>query len=487
MSVGLLLAVIAGTALYLLHRTTFRNDETLSATERIVRDNDIYTASLLLARQYYEDIDIADANRALQQVVVVLQVRIAGQKTPAEAIACINDCLFREYRLQASDLLVVENLLPDKVLANRRGHCVGLSLLYLALAEKLGLPVFMKHVPSHAYLCYDDGSTVFNIDPTLEGAAYPDIYYASHFACPERHPVINKLNKREALGLFLNNLAHHSRQDTRALIIQNQALMLKPDCETVHTNMGVLLAGQGKTKQAAKHLEQAVRINPSSWQPYVQLAKICYHHGRYKRASECYAEAVNLLPKSFNMRVLHEHGVPGKQVLIDHARSILACEDTPRETLIGCGAALFQQGMHELSNEVFTRALVRYPENLLTHEYCALTDFHLGNYEQARQHAAIADESWGYATAYSPSVLIKTIAECYRELGLSQALLKDCDAALASIHKSIEIGGPGSNALCALAEVHLLKGNRGEAIRVFEEARDLDPSNTRIRQKLQSL
>ena len=488
--VSLVLAGIFGTASFFFYKTIFQTDSSHSDTtviaelNKIVQDNDVFNASLLLAQQCNQNIDIEQANKVFDSVVNEIEVRVKNTDNPKEIIGIINDYLFIEYQIQSDSAVVIDNLLPDRVLENRKGHCVGLSLLYLALGERLHMPLYAKTVPFHMYVCYDDGYTKFNIETTMKGFDCPDSYYSYYYPCPAEHQTIKKLSKREAIGSFLKSLGYYLRQSQNVLDIQKKALLLYPDSEAIHTITGHILWKLNKPKEAKRHLLKSIKLDPTSWQAYLGISNLYYGGGDYKQAAASYTQTINLLHKSFKILSPYQHGIPDKVKLIELAGEMIRYKGVSCENLVGCGVGLFQQEEYELSNELFAHALKMYPEELGTHAYYAITNFHLGNYDQARKQAQISMEHGEQTTMHSPASFINMIANCYMKVGQCHAVLKKYELALKDIHKAIEIGGPESRFFWSLAETYLLMGNQAEAIKYYKQAIELDPSNDQLQERL---
>lgn len=58
------------------------------------------------------------------------------------------------------------DLFLNGVLDNRRGTCGNMSMVYVALAWRMGWPLRLACVASHYICCYDDGEVVYNIEAT---------------------------------------------------------------------------------------------------------------------------------------------------------------------------------------------------------------------------------------------------------------------------------------------------------------------------------
>ena len=89
-------------------------------------------------------------------MVVQARVALQGASSPAEKLDHLNHFFFVEERFQpAFDLDSADRLLPGKVIANKKGHCVGLAAVYLILAEELGLPIRAVATPKHVFLRWE--------------------------------------------------------------------------------------------------------------------------------------------------------------------------------------------------------------------------------------------------------------------------------------------------------------------------------------------
>lgn len=109
--------------------------------------------------------------------------------------------------------------IPSRVLANRRGGCVGLVLLYLALGQSLDLPLFPVFLPGHVIIRHRSGSLVRNVETLRRGLARTDSFYRESFSLGKR-PWYSLADARpeQALGALVFNLGnfHRSRGNRAA-------------------------------------------------------------------------------------------------------------------------------------------------------------------------------------------------------------------------------------------------------------------------------
>ncbi|HQG48256.1 MAG TPA: transglutaminase family protein [Sedimentisphaerales bacterium] len=149
---------------------------------------DLATATLI-ASEYWSK--VVAGRRYLEQLDAMateILVRLRQQRIPmdARAIPFLNQYLFEELGFKpvthAND---PNDLFLHSVLDRRQGYCLSLSLLYLAVAERIGLPLHGVVVPGHFFVRYDNGRTRCNIETTSGGANPPDEYYRTKFNVPE--------------------------------------------------------------------------------------------------------------------------------------------------------------------------------------------------------------------------------------------------------------------------------------------------------------
>jgi len=110
----------------------------------------------------------------LDLMALQLLSRIRLDSPPEAKIRAINTFIFEEmgYRFPPHSLYAKDidlyTFLPS-VLDSRRGVCLGVSILYHTLAQRLGLPLETVTPPGHIYVRYHQGDRVINIETTARG------------------------------------------------------------------------------------------------------------------------------------------------------------------------------------------------------------------------------------------------------------------------------------------------------------------------------
>lgn len=172
---------------------------------------DIAHISLRIAQEEYPAINIERYLECIDWYVRVISIRIADKREPVAIIQTINDFLFSELGFTYVKTGYLKDLYLNDVIDRRKGNCVGMSILFLSIAERLGLPIFGVNVPDHIFVRYDDGETEINIETGHEGISLNDSFYIAHSLEPfdvtsvENGCYLKNLTKKEVFSnIFLN-------------------------------------------------------------------------------------------------------------------------------------------------------------------------------------------------------------------------------------------------------------------------------------------
>ena len=137
----------------------------------------------LLINQFNENKEnIRQYEASLDLMALQILARLPSNASPALQIQAINRFIFQEMRfrfpphsLYAKDVDLY-TFLPS-VLDSREGVCLGISILYLSLAQRLGLPLEIITPPGHIYIRYREGVKITNIETTARGINLPSDTY----------------------------------------------------------------------------------------------------------------------------------------------------------------------------------------------------------------------------------------------------------------------------------------------------------------------
>lgn len=171
-------------------------------------------------------------------VVQAARSRLAQAQpgSPHAALRALNGFLFDEFGLHVSaDTASPADPLPA-LLSTRAGSVAALATFYLAVAQRLGLPVQAVAAPGHRFLrLVLPGQAPHNIELTLAGAPMSDEQYIRRFAIAPRSlasgAYLRTLDHREYLAALLVPVGmglQRQRQPAMALAVLDAARHINP-------------------------------------------------------------------------------------------------------------------------------------------------------------------------------------------------------------------------------------------------------------------
>jgi tetratricopeptide (TPR) repeat protein len=255
-----------------------------------------YWSNMVAGRRYLEQLDA---------MALEIQGRLRQQRVPmdARAIPVINQYLFEELGFRTiSHADDPNDLFLHSVMDRRQGYCLSLSVLYLSIAERLGLDLYGVVVPGHFFVRYDQGRVRYNIEATSNGASPPDEHYRVKFNVPEngRNSIYMKnLNKRQTLGCFFNNLGNIYSEigdvDTAMLALE-RAVAINPSLSESRANLGNIYLQKDRVQDAVRQYREALDLNPGDPKTYNNLGNAYMAIDELNAAASSYRQATQLDP-----------------------------------------------------------------------------------------------------------------------------------------------------------------------------------------------
>ena len=213
----------------------------------------------LKIRSYEAHIDLM----ALQ-----LLARIPENASPPETVRAINEMLFNEmrFRFPPHSLGIKDvdlyTFLPS-VLDSRRGVCLGVSILYLCLAQRLDLNLQIITPPGHIYVRYVDPETgeETNIETTARGIDMPSENY---LGIETRK--LQQRTMREVVGMaFMNQAAvswHRGKNEMTIKLYERARQYLSPDDYLLNMFLGFNYLFAGREEEGKKLLRSIQGVVP---------------------------------------------------------------------------------------------------------------------------------------------------------------------------------------------------------------------------------
>jgi tetratricopeptide (TPR) repeat protein len=223
-----------------------------------------------VGRDFYEAAPADAAWSEAELIRIADQVRKAMQSEPGRAASvALRETIFGALgfarEVDDTDLRFV--LLPS-VLRARRGTCVGLGTLYLALGELLNVPIDGVMRPGHFFVRFRDGSSSRNVELLHQGEEMPDAWYEARFPIPGEgaREYARALSLAEVLGIVEYDIGNERRRQGRlgeAQRAYERAVAHFPDFAEAQASLGTTLHLRGALDSAELHYRAALRANPS--------------------------------------------------------------------------------------------------------------------------------------------------------------------------------------------------------------------------------
>ena len=226
-----------------------------------------FARAALAVAQESAGISAAEAAWSLEQLQGIAERVTAGKSGSAgDALgAVLFDELGFAREVTSTELGYV--LLPS-VLRHRRGSCVGLGTLYLALAQALDITASGVLRPGHFYVRRERPGPARNVELLRRGEAMPDAWYRERYPIPssaERSAYARPLTSQEALGVIDYDIGNERRRQRRipeARRAYASAVLLLPDFAQAHAGLGTMLHLLGEHAAAAASYDTARRLDP---------------------------------------------------------------------------------------------------------------------------------------------------------------------------------------------------------------------------------
>jgi regulator of sirC expression with transglutaminase-like and TPR domain len=223
---------------------------------------------------------------------------------PRLQLEVVNEVLFREEGFQGTLALDrPESLSLAALLKSKRGTCVTLVILYLAVASRAGVEAHAAATPVHLFVRHEGAGGALNVE-TLEGGRFvEEETYRSRYQVAEESvrngAFLRPLPDRAVLAHLLNNravLAAAAGRHRAAMRDFGRALGLFPDLAAAHYNRGLQRLKRGDFEEARADLTRAVEIHPLDAEALNNRGLAHLEMGDVRAATRDFEEALRIRP-----------------------------------------------------------------------------------------------------------------------------------------------------------------------------------------------
>ncbi len=262
---------------------------------------DLGRAALIIQNDFAEGSDIENAISALDELARGYG-RPVENDLRAEArrlLAYLHDeCGF----VYASNWRDSDSRLLAHVLETRQGNCVGLSTLYLAVAERVGLKLSGVLIPGHMYVVLSRGDQAVSLDPST-GELFEDFdeFSSENKSAGNWRPKNSsqRMAPRETLGFLLteaSRLALESSFEKDPFRLAQLGVECAPRSSLSHRALGIAYLQWGDREEALATFATALELDPRDSDARILRADVLHGIGEQDDAlAEAHA-AIELDP-----------------------------------------------------------------------------------------------------------------------------------------------------------------------------------------------
>lgn len=258
---------------------------------RLVRrdpDVDLVVAALEIARDEQPELDFAPTLELLKSSVASLtrSVALAGDDINELKLLIVH--LTEELNLRGDERCFQEAQASylNQVLESGRGLPITLSVVYMAVARELGIPLEGIAAPSHFITRLNSDAGIVYVDPFRGGHVMDEVecvewlHEITELPTADIYPTLKPVGDRAIIIRMLNNLKSlfgTNEQWVSAWRVQRRLALLKPGSWRERRDLAILTLRAGRPGEAVSLLEQCIRVCTAQERPVLQ------HHLREAR------------------------------------------------------------------------------------------------------------------------------------------------------------------------------------------------------------
>ena len=248
--------------------TLVADDDSLPLTE----------TALSLAQDAYPDLDVQGTLAEIDELALRLARRLPTNASQTEKIGALNRFFFRElgFAGNLNDYYDPDNSHLNMVLKRRRGIPISLAVLYLELADQVGVPARGVSFPGHFLLRITLAEGDVMLDPTtgqslseaqMVDMLEPYLSHAEESIGNALRMLLQPATHREIVARLLRNLKAiyvQSERWQRLLGVQQRLVILLPESIEEVRDRGFAYARLDYLRPALEDLERYLGDRPDA-------------------------------------------------------------------------------------------------------------------------------------------------------------------------------------------------------------------------------
>ena len=277
--------------------------------------------------------------KKLDSITLLLSTTLLMETDGRKIVDAITDCIFNQWGITFNnDRNDVRFLFPSHVVREKQGSCVGMSLLYLLFAEKLGMPIYGVLAPGHMFVRYDNGKESINIETLRTGECMSAQWYREKYSIEDTLLYsLRNLSVAEVLAVVHYNMGTIQLNDKKFSSAERsleRAVTLFPDFIEAQGNLALVYDATGKSEKALERLLTIRNRHPSFKNIDRNIGPLQIKCGKYSEALETYGSLVKKSapdPELYYGYAVALHRTGNLQGAIDALKKTLALRPGYRE------------------------------------------------------------------------------------------------------------------------------------------------------------
>jgi regulator of sirC expression with transglutaminase-like and TPR domain len=249
---------------------------------------DLAQAALVIAADKYPDLDAAAYMRRIDELAQTLRSRLRADISPADTLTLLSHYLFHElgFAGNSDDYYDPRNSYLNDVIDRKLGIPITLSVLFIEVGRRLGLPLSGVSFPGHFLVkcSLRDGAVV--LDTYAKGASLGikdlqkrlRVLSGGKDVAPEAvMRMLSAAPPAEIVARMLRNLKAiyvERGEKTRALTAMNRVLDLYPQSADAYRERARLLEEMECFRAALADFESVLRLEPEARDARIVREKI---------------------------------------------------------------------------------------------------------------------------------------------------------------------------------------------------------------------
>ena len=369
----------------------------LEIQEDFNENPDLLEILLMVSKHWKPSLDLAPLKEETEKLTLSARQKLQGLDRPEAIIRTIRTVIHDEGGYRYTDQvdergvpINPEELFLHGLLNTHKGYCMNLSLLYLILGQKLGLPFYGVALPNHFFVRYEREAVKVNIETTERGVSYPDSFYRQRFGtlAGSKNPYFMKnLDTRQTLGAYFSNVGmvyYQNQKPERAIFYLGISTAINPESIDAQNNLANIYSELKKPQEAIKHYNLALKSDPGNSSTLFNLGLVLQESGNFTKAINVFLQVVQINPAFSPAHQMLANLYLQENRLISallHLKILVRVQPGNLQNHLNIASTYGRMGQQKLAIETLKKVQIQFPGNPEIHEglaeaYYRMEDFH---------------------------------------------------------------------------------------------------------------